>query len=152
VNLNHVGISVADLDRSLRFYCEMLDMKVLYRAEFGGDPYEEVMAIPHVRGNMCVLKNGTIQLELFQFDQPGPSGKNPDEPISSHGISHFGVEVEDLDAAYQRLAAAGVKLQSRVREFQGGTRAVYARDPDGNVFELVQRRLSLRSNAHAPDI
>ncbi len=140
MNLNHVGISVANLDRSVEFYCEMLSMKVLYRAQFSGDPYEEVMAIPQVRGNMCVLKNNTVQLELFQFDRPEPSAKNPDAPISSHGISHFGIEVDDVDAAYRRLAAAGVKLQSPVREFQGGTRAVYARDPDGNVFELLQRR------------
>lgn len=140
MNLNHVGISVASLTRSVQFYCEMLNMEVVYTAPFSGDPYEDVMAIAHVRGNMCVLKNNTVQLELFQFERPEPSSKNPNEPVSSHGISHFGVDVDDIDATYRRLAAAGVKMHSLVREFPSGMRAVYVRDPDGNVFELLQRR------------
>lgn len=140
MNLNHVGISVVNLDRSVQFYCDMLNMEVIYTAPFSGDPYEDVLAIPQVRGQMCVLKNNTVMLELFQFERPEPTGKNPDEPVSSHGISHFGVELDDIDVTYRRLAAAGVKMHSPVREFPSGMRAVYVRDPDGNVFELLQRR------------
>jgi catechol 2,3-dioxygenase-like lactoylglutathione lyase family enzyme len=140
VDLNHVGISVVDLHRSVRFYCEMLGMDVLYTAPFAGEPYAEVMGVPHARGNMSVLKNNTVQLELFQFERPEPAVRNPGEPVSSHGISHFGIEVDDIDATCRRLAAAGVKMHSPVRAFPSGMRAVYVRDPDGNVFELLQRR------------
>ena len=140
MNLNHVGISVVNLERSVQFYCNMLNMAVIYTAPFGGDPYEDVLAIPDVSGTMCVLKNNTVQLEIFHFERPEPATKSLDEPVSSHGISHFGVDVDDIDATYQRLAAGGVKMHSAVRQFPSGMRAVYVRDPDGNVIELLQRR------------
>ncbi len=140
MNLNHVGICVVDLQRSIEFYRAHLDMELIYHAQFSGPQYEAVMALSDARGHMCVLKNHTVQLELFQFEHPGPSGSPAAETMANRGISHFGVEVDDIDVTYQRLVAAGVCCHSPVLEFKGGMRATYVRDPDGNVFELLQRR------------
>jgi catechol 2,3-dioxygenase-like lactoylglutathione lyase family enzyme len=143
MNMNHIGICVVDLERSIEFYRMHLDMQLAYRAPFSGQPYEEVMALSDVRGHMCVLRNNTVQLELFQFEHPSPSGSPAAETMANRGISHFGIEVDDIDATHRRLVAAGVRCHSPVREFKGGMRAAYVRDPDGNVFELLQRRESL---------
>jgi catechol 2,3-dioxygenase-like lactoylglutathione lyase family enzyme len=140
MNMNHVGICVVDLQRSIDFYRTHFAMELLYHAPFSGPQYEAVMALSDVRGQMCVLKNNTVQLELFQFEHPRPSGAPAEETMANRGISHFGFEVDDIDATYQRLVAAGVHCHCPVLEFKGGMRATYVRDPDGNVFELLQRR------------
>jgi catechol 2,3-dioxygenase-like lactoylglutathione lyase family enzyme len=140
MNMNHVGICVVDLDRSIEFYRLHLDMQLIYDAPFSGQPFAEVMGLSDARGRMCVLRNNTVQLELFQFEHPAASGTPALETMANHGISHFGVEVDDIDAAYERLVAANVRCHSPVREFESGMRATYVRDPDGNVFELLQRR------------
>jgi predicted enzyme related to lactoylglutathione lyase len=46
-------------------------------------------------------------------------------------------DVDDVEAEYQRLLAAGVRFHTPPQDF-GSARATYGRDPDGNVFELQQ--------------
>ena len=141
--MNHVGISVADIERSIDFYCRMLEMKQACEVfPFGGKDFEEIMDLDGAQGRMCVVGNGDMQVELFEFAAPAPASRNPDYSVGDRGISHFGVSVPDIDSAYQRLQAAGVRIHSPIKTFPGGTRAIYARDPDGNVFELVEMRVT----------
>ena len=97
MNMHHVGISVGDLDRSIQFYRTMLGMELVYSAPFGGADYEQVMALENVRGRMCVLCNGSVQLELFEFAHPQPARKDANHAVSDCGITHFGFEVDDID-------------------------------------------------------
>lgn len=60
-----------------------------------------------------------------------PTPVNPD----SCGLEF---EVEDVDAEYARLVAAGVKIPSPPVTYPWQWRAIGFRDPDGNAVELVQ--------------
>jgi catechol 2,3-dioxygenase-like lactoylglutathione lyase family enzyme len=137
--IHHVGISVSDLDQSVRFYTRMLDMQLVAAAfPFEGPQYAQVMALDNPSGRLCVLKKDSLLLELFEFSQPRPARKDPDYPLADRGISHFGVEVTDIEATYERLRGAGVRFHSPVVTFPRGVKATYGRDPDGNVFELLE--------------
>ena len=140
LKFNHVGISVSDIERSIGFYRELLGMEQLCEVfPFGGEQFSQIMDIPGVEGRMCMIGRGSLQLELFEFSNPEPAGKNPEYPVSDRGYSHFGVEVDDIDATYEKLRAADVRIHSPVMTFVGGgMRAAYCRDPDGNVFEILQ--------------
>lgn len=140
MKFNHVGISVTDIERSVAFYRDMLGMEQLCDIfPFGGEQFSEIMDIPNVQGRMCMIGKGTLQLELFEFANPSPRAKDPEYPVSDRGYSHFGVEVDDIDATYEKLLAANVRIHSPVMTFMGGTmRAAYCRDPDGNVFEIME--------------
>lgn len=137
---NHVGISVRDLDRSIAFYTELFGMELMSEPfPFGGAKFEQVMALPGAKGRMAFVAKGGLALELFEFASPTPAPKDPGYPVSTHGISHFGFNVADIAAEYDRLAAAGVTFHCPVLQFEGaGVKATYGRDPDGNVFELLQ--------------
>jgi catechol 2,3-dioxygenase-like lactoylglutathione lyase family enzyme len=138
MKFNHVGISVSDIERSIAFYGEMLGLAQLCEVfPFGGDQFETIMDLPGAHGRMCMIGNGSLQLELFEF--AGSAAKDPNYPVSDRGYSHFGVEVEDIAATYAKLRAADVRIHSPVQTFAGGgVRAAYCRDPDGNVFEILQ--------------
>jgi catechol 2,3-dioxygenase-like lactoylglutathione lyase family enzyme len=137
--IHHVGISVSSLDRAIEFYTQALAMELLSPAfSFGGPQYEQVMGLGGARGRMCVLRRDSLQLELFEFAHPTPARQNPDYPVADIGLSHFGVEVTDIDRTYERLHSAGVRFHSPVVTFPRGVKATYARDPDGNVFELLE--------------
>ncbi|MCB2060996.1 MAG: VOC family protein [Novosphingobium sp.] len=140
LKFNHVGISVSDIERSIDFYRELLGMEQLCEVfPFGGEQFSEIMDIPGVEGRMCMIGKGSLQLELFEFSNPKPADKNPEYLVSDRGYSHFGVEVDDIDATYEKLRAANVRIHSPVKTFMGGgMRAAYCRDSDGNVFELLQ--------------
>jgi catechol 2,3-dioxygenase-like lactoylglutathione lyase family enzyme len=136
--LNHVGISVTNLDAAIEFYTKMLDMEVAADFPFSGPRYSQVMGLENAQGRMGVVRKGTLQLELFEFSHPSPAHKDANHSVGDRGISHFGVEVTEIEATYERLLAAGVRFHCPVVTFPGGVKATYGRDQDGNVFELLE--------------
>jgi len=135
--LNHVGISVRNLQRSIAFYRDMLGMQVVGEGDFSGEQYEQILALPQVRGRAAMLECDGLRIELFEFVTPDPGRADPARPVSDHGISHFCIEVAEVAPLYERLRACGVSFHCPPLRF-GGARATYGRDPDGNVFELLQ--------------
>jgi glyoxylase I family protein len=138
VGMSHIGISVVNLERSLHFYRDLLGMEVVAQEEFGGEQYEAILALRNVQGRVALLKRGTFQVELFEFSKPVPAHPERERPVSDHGISHFCIEVEDIEETYTRLKSAGVPFHCPPLVFFRTEKATYGRDPDGNAFELFQ--------------
>ena len=138
---NHIGISVANLDRSVAFYRTLLDMDVVVQGQFDGAQYAEILNLQDPHGRVALLKGAGLQLELFEFAHPVPKPGDAMRPVSDHGITHFCIEVTDIDSEYKRLVEAGVVFHCEPLTFERtGNKATYGRDPDGNVFELLERR------------
>ena len=135
--VHHVGISTSDLDRSLHFYGELLGIEILGKGSFAGDAYTNITGLKNARGRMAMLRIGNTRVEVFEFEQAKGRATDLQRPVSAIGFNHLCFEVTDVYAEYQRLKQAGVAFHSDPQLF-GKAKAVYGRDPDGNVFELVQ--------------
>lgn len=136
--MNHVGISVANLERAIAFYRDAFGMELATEFDFGGPQFSSVMGLEGATGRIGVVRKGGLMLELFEFANPKPQAKDDAYPVSDHGISHFGVDVEDIEGVYARLVAQGVRFHCPVTTFPSGMKATYGRDMDGNVFELLE--------------
>lgn len=136
--MNHVGLSVSNLDRSIAFYRDLLGMEVVRRLPFGGEMYDAILGLKGTRGELALLRLGTAQLELFHFHSPEPVPGDQNRPVCNHGITHFCLEVADVGQEQARLSAAGVTFHSAPVS-SSRAKATYARDPDGNVIELLQQ-------------
>jgi catechol 2,3-dioxygenase-like lactoylglutathione lyase family enzyme len=134
----HVGISVSSLERSVAFYRDLFGMEVLRQKPFSGEVHENIIGLPGAYGKVAILQKETMQLELFEFEHPRPEPLDPNRPACNHGITHFCVQVNDLEAEYARLKAAGVRFHCPPQNYQGRLKATYGRDPDGNIFELLE--------------
>ena len=79
-------------------------------------------------------------LELFQYENP--RGRKRELDNTFVGASHVAFEVEDIDAEYQTLKAAGyTSINPPVdveRDGRIAARAMYALDPDGISIEMFQ--------------
>lgn len=141
---NHVGISVADLDRAVKFYCDAFGMAVVAQIAFDSQTesgrYETILGIKGVAGRVALLKVGDTQLELFEFSTPVPRRAEASRPVSDHGISHFCIEVSDIEEMCERLREAGASFHCPPLEFFGRVKATYVRDPEGNVFEVIEKK------------
>jgi catechol 2,3-dioxygenase-like lactoylglutathione lyase family enzyme len=135
---NHVGFSVRDLNRSIHFYRNLLGMEVVVKESFSGDQYSRILALERAEGTVAFLRSANIQLELFEFFNPSPKPVDPDRPVCDHGLTHFCIEVADIEFEYQRLKSAGVLFHCSPLLFFGNVKATYGRDPDGNVFEMIE--------------
>jgi catechol 2,3-dioxygenase-like lactoylglutathione lyase family enzyme len=134
----HVGVSVANLDQSIDFYRKGLGMAVVEQGPFEGEQYDSILGLKGAKGRVALLKAANLQIELFEFTHPSPRPSGPDRPVCDHGITHFCIEVADIEGAYERLKAAGAWFHCPPRKFIGTGTATYGRDPDGNVFELLE--------------
>jgi catechol 2,3-dioxygenase-like lactoylglutathione lyase family enzyme len=114
-------------------------MELVVHTTFEGEHYERILGLKGASGTVALLKLNDMQLELFEFGRPLPTALDPQRPVCDHGISHFCVEVTDIESEYERLKKAGVFFHCAPIDFHGIAKATYARDPDGNVFELREQ-------------
>ena len=120
----HVGIRVRDLARSRVFY-EGLGF------EFVAGPLgpEPAAILEHPSGTVInfILNASSSLAENVLMDVPE---KHP-------GYTHMALSVADLGAAQRELESQGVRITEGPIEFPGA-RAIFVRDPDGNVIEFNQ--------------
>lgn len=142
----HVGLTVTDLDRSVSFYRDVLGLEYLGEMEMDGPETEALFQKPGCRARVAYL-NGSRALaappvELIQF--VGQTVEQQTGDLFRTSISEICFAVEDIDRTYQRLLDRGVEFLSEPQTFDstqygfGKSRAVYLRDPDGIVLELLQ--------------
>ncbi len=115
MRISNVIFQVADLERSVAFYRDVVGMRPLFIAE-----------------NMAFFDGGGIALALNQFP-----GELPQDP----GMTEVVLEVDDVDATFAELRDRGVEFRVEPRpvtEAEGKT--LYAadfRDPDGHVLSIT---------------
>jgi catechol 2,3-dioxygenase-like lactoylglutathione lyase family enzyme len=117
--LEHVNLSVSDLERSIAFYSRLLDLEVRWRGTT-----TDGLPAAHIGDQRSYLA-------LFG----GASGERAPNDYDVLGINHIGFVVEDLDAARQRLRALGADPHFEA-DYEPGQR-LYFFDPDGIEVELV---------------
>jgi catechol 2,3-dioxygenase-like lactoylglutathione lyase family enzyme len=120
--LEHVNLTVSDLDRSIDFYCRLLGLRVRWRRA----PGEDGTPAAHVGDDRHYIA-------LFQA---GPGTTRPSVDYDAVGLNHFGFVVDDLDAACDRLETLGITPHSEA-DYEPGRR-LYFMDPDGIEVELVE--------------
>ena len=137
--VDHVGIATSDIERSIRFYQDLLGMKLVGTVQQIDDNpvYNHIFGLEKVKAKGASLELGALKLELFEFERPRGVAPDLRQPVNNPRINHICFEVDDLEKEYNRLKAAGVFFHYPPQDF-GGPKAVYGRDPDGNVFELLQ--------------
>jgi len=144
---HHICINVSDLERSLKFYTEILGLKVTLRADIDDAEISRAIAIPGAKIAAAFLEvPGTPTLiEMFEYVS-GAGRSLPEDRMSSDiGVQHVAFQVDDIDEAYQRLKSKGVSFLTEPitvpqdePNFAGG-RICFFSDPDGTTLELLQR-------------
>lgn len=141
--LHHVGITVKDLDASLRFYHDVLGLQFSNEPSpwFDAPGLGPAVGVPGAALRQASLLLGDTMLELLEYKSP-PSETS--EPLRSNnlGASHVAFLVEDIEATKAELEAKGISFYSDVNVVDEGVLAgwrwVYFEDPDGYPLELVE--------------
>ena len=119
--LGHILLRVLDLDRSKKFYSEVLGFKVL----------EED---PEHGGTFMALEGQSHAIDLFQVkDADAALRQTP----GVRGLGHIAFRVEreeDLKDAYASLREHGVEITRTIDHVS--QKSIYFNDPDGNTLEI----------------
>jgi lactoylglutathione lyase len=130
--LDHVGLSVADLEAMTTWYADALGLTV----EFD-------FALDHVdfRGVMLRSNHGyRIELLHRPGSAAGIQAGSPLDAALTRGYGHLALDVPLVDEAYDELVAAGATDRMSPRPSpEPGVRMAYVADPEGNLVELLDR-------------
>jgi len=117
--IDHCSLIVADTEKALEFYRDILELKV--------DDSRPDLGYP---GSW--LQVGVTQIHLLQVPNPDITSNRPDHGGRDH---HVALKVYDLDIIVQRLKQAGLDYSKS----KSGRAALFCRDYDGNAIELVEK-------------
>jgi lactoylglutathione lyase len=136
----HVGICVSDLERSRRFYRDVLGFKEVAELRIGGAPTDTLLGLPGMELHALWLDRDGRRIELLHYPQPGAVGPAEPRPMNQRGLTHLALRVSDLDGVLAALRAAGGQVleSTRVANPEYRARLVFATDPDGTRIELVE--------------
>jgi lactoylglutathione lyase len=143
---HHTGLQVADLDRSLAFYRDILGFEIVFAWNPQADYIGELVGYPEADIHAAILRlpGSDVFLELLEYRNVD---RTPvDTRTANPGTAHIAFFVDDLDTLFAELTTRGVRSVSApvtptIGPNEGG-RAVYLIDPDGIRVELIQTRRS----------
>ena len=120
----HTMIRVKDIDASLKFYTEVLDMKL-----------DEKRRLDDCWLYFLSDKENTCQIELTYNDETPEGGYN-----IGNGFGHFAFAVESMDSFSEKIEKLGYKYLYEPFDLTGkGSKIAFMNDPDGYEIELIEK-------------
>lgn len=147
--VHHIGVSVPDLARAREFYIDILGgVEEVAPLEWQDNPFiDAVVGLKGSAANQFIVRLGNTHIEVFEYLAPRSAPQDPDRGVHNFGYTHFGVQVDDIAACYQRIVAAGLRVHTppmleAITTHPDGSKtgyaATYCRDFFGNVFEIME--------------
>jgi lactoylglutathione lyase len=131
---NHTGQVVADLERSKQFYQQALGFKIWYEITPPDDPTAKLTGLtPPLGLTASYLTLDGFVLELMHYSAPGATAAFRTRTMNEPGLTHLSISVEDVHAA----AAKAVEYGGTILEDSDVGMALFVRDPDGQLLELL---------------
>jgi catechol 2,3-dioxygenase-like lactoylglutathione lyase family enzyme len=139
LNTRHAGLVVHDLECMLHFWREVMGLQVVVDFWEEGSFIDTVQGLSGVRLHMIKLRapDGSM-IELLK-DEAHPTPPPEHNALCDRGIRHLAFTVADVEAARETLRREGCEtLSEPVTAPDGKARLFFARDPEGNLLEMVQ--------------
>lgn len=142
MGVNHIGLSVKNLDAMVEFYQNGSGYEVIYRESVSNNPNaDKLFGHSGVEYEIAVLEAPNMLFELIEFKH------NADKPtvrmaVEGPGMTHTCFQTAESDSGYRRFRDAGLEILSRGDEAVDlggyGVTYAYGYDPEGNMIEMEQ--------------
>jgi lactoylglutathione lyase len=142
---NHVGQCVTDLDRSKRFYCDLLGFTLEREIQPPDAGSAQLMSLtPPLEMTAAYLVRDGLVLELLHYAADGQTQPFRARAMNEPGLTHLSLSVDDIDAVCARVSEFG----GEVVESSNIGAAVFIRDPDGQFLELLPMTYRAHLESH----
>lgn len=139
-----IGITVKDMNRSVKFYNEVLGFQKISDIEVTGDPYEALQGLFGLHMRIVRMQLGGEVIELTDYLTTGGRSIPEDQQSNDLFFQHIAIVVSDMQKAYEQLRRYHVEHVSTVPQTlpvsnaaAAGIKAFYFHDPDNHNLELI---------------
>jgi catechol 2,3-dioxygenase-like lactoylglutathione lyase family enzyme len=144
-SFSHVGITVSDFNRAVKFYWDVFGCPLVGVADTPSERVRSFFQVPadpstSLGAGAPACRIGWIRvpgggvLEIFEFQPQQPPVPVPWNRV---GLTHISLNVRNLQRWYDYLVSKGVECVSRPERSPRGHSFFFARDFDGNLIELM---------------
>lgn len=142
VAFGHVGLHVSDIERSIRFYRDVVGLDEVERRVRDEEYLGVLTGYPGLRMDTCLVVDPASGLMIELLQVLSASGARVEPATANPGSTHICFVVDDVDAIYRRAIESGHEsvnepVTPTAGRWKGG-RSVYLLDPDRIRVELVQ--------------
>jgi len=143
-SIGPIGITVKDMNTSVKFYSVVLGFKKISDEEITGDDYENLEGVFGLNIRVVRMQLGDEQIELTDYLTSG--GRSIPENAKANDLSfqHIAIVVSDMDQAYAQLRKLNIEFVSTAPQTlpktippAEGVKAFYFHDPDKHNLELI---------------
>ena len=139
-SVNHIGLTVADLDESLAFYREVVGMKDVYTdLKMGGEWFDQLTENRGAVIRVAQLELEGVNLQLVEYTE----AKGERLPLLHRNVGnpHICLNSTGVAERHAAMSAAGrYKVSPLVTIADTGTRSFYVTDPNGVLVEFIEAR------------
>ncbi len=145
LGIDHTAVSIANTERSLRFYRDILGFTIASESENYGTEQEHLNMVFGAHLHITGLKapEGGMGVEFLNYLSP-PGGRPMPVDTRPNDLWYWQMTmlVPDAQAAYTQFRAAGVAVISAgIVTLPDGEKAFLVRDPDGHVAKIVELKV-----------
>ena len=133
--MDHVGVSVRDMEKAIVFYRDVLGMEKSLDREFD-IPLAKIIGLEGARARVVHMRLGESVVELFDYRHPKGREPRPDHIQADFGLIHIGFMVQDFQKSYQDLKAKGVQFLGKPVEIRPGVFVAYFHGAENEVCEM----------------
>jgi len=144
VKVGAIGITVKNMDRSLKFYTEVLGFHKVSEAELSGEAYEKLNGLFGLNMHVARLQLGDEIIELIDYLTAGGRSIPEDQRSNDLFFQHIAIVVSDMEKAFEQVKKFNVEYvstapQTLPKSIPGaeGIKAFYFHDPDNHNLELI---------------
>lgn len=146
--VHHTGVTVSNIDRTIRFYTSVLGAELLYLGDSDtqGVPlsrFQNVVGVSGARLKYAFLRIGDTLVELVCYVTPRGAQRRPRH--NNVGTPHIAFKVRDVDLICAQLARRGLKplsppvtVMAKKKTWIKGWKFTYFRGPDDEFLEVFQ--------------
>jgi catechol 2,3-dioxygenase-like lactoylglutathione lyase family enzyme len=152
MKVNHICLVVKDMDKSIRFYQDVLGLELLQDIEIPTDSgnewhnprdLDDCFGVENSKSRqVAFIDEAGIALELQSPTIPEVKSGSQAGDYGSTGMKELAFTATNIDKEVDRLKKLGVEFRTRIFEFGKGTmfgcRSILFYDPDGNILQLVE--------------
>ena len=135
----HIGIVVSNLENSLKFYRDLLGLKITKTMDESGEYIDNILSLNNVQVKTVKMEsaNNGFLIELLEYKSHQANSTN--RKIFDLGTSHVALTVNNLDECYRLLSKSGIKFNSLPQiSPDKNAKVAFCFDPDGTPIELVE--------------
>lgn len=127
----HAGISVANIEESIKWYQDVLDFELLW-----------VKDVPPLNCTLGFIKHGDFEIELFQHNETialPSERREPNSDIQTQGTKHIAFETMDIESLFNKFKEKNVDIVfGPVLQPLDGKTMGFIRDNNGTLLEFIQ--------------